>query len=190
MTDKMPNTRAETPEEVQYRLDGEKRCRAIADIARKMLPETTGFLLLTATVGGSGEPFQHTSYVSTFQRDDAERLLNEFLDYWREGENRFTEPTVKTATFLRERVYGIIAQSNATPADIVRALHADAQAALDIFPSEAWAAEHTEEECRTRARECVIHAMTAAVSGLALYQSFSMMERAVDADKRRQEAAS
>lgn len=186
---KLPPQKPESPEETRLRIDAEVRCRKIGDAIKGMLPKSTGFVLVTRSFGAPSERFKSTQYVASVNRDDAERLLNELLDYWRNGDLRFSEPTVKTATFLRESVHTVIT-SRRTPTDMIAELLAEATGAAQAFPDEAFATTHTEEECRDAAQECVTHAMTAAVIALALFQSFSMMAHQLDRARQQAETAS
>ena len=102
-------SKPESPEEVQYRLQSEKDCRRIADLVKKEMPGGRIFVLVTADVGGGPDArFSNTAYVSTGQRDDCARLLTELLDHLRADGNT-TEPTIQTATRMREAVYGLSA---------------------------------------------------------------------------------
>ena len=95
----------ESPEEVQLRLHHEKECRRIAELVKGELPADRLFVLVTASLGGGpGAPFSSTDYVSTMQREDAGRLLTELLDHWR-VDGTLTEPSIQTATTLREEVF-------------------------------------------------------------------------------------
>jgi hypothetical protein len=95
----------ETPEEVQLRLHHEKECRRIADIVKRELPQNMGFVLVTATHGGGqNATFSSMQYVSSIERDDTARMLNELLDNWQDR-GTGTQPTVGIATMLREFVY-------------------------------------------------------------------------------------
>lgn len=104
---KRQGARRASPAEMAYRVQGEGECRKIADVVATMLPASRGFVLVTADYGDA-ESFSNTSYVARMRRDDAARLLSELLDNWRtEGKARVTEPSVETATFLRESVVGM-----------------------------------------------------------------------------------
>lgn len=99
--------RKETPEEVQLRLHHEKECRRISDIVKRELGADQGFVLVTATLGGGpNASFSSMQYMSSIERDDAARLLAELLDNW-QSRGTGTQPTVGTATMLRELVYAL-----------------------------------------------------------------------------------
>jgi hypothetical protein len=160
---RLPHEQTESPEELQYRIDAEKRLREVAEVVRAMLPEDRGFILISATLSEGDEPFSHTAYTSTIDRDDAERLLNELLDHWRHGEDRETEPTVKTATFLREQVK-LLRQFG--PHQLIAAMAEGVRDAADAL-------------ARREAKECVVQVMTVAAGALAFYGSFNRMMRAL-----------
>jgi len=93
--------------EKQFRLSGEAECRQIAELIATKLPASRGFVLVTADYGEPGS-FSNANYVARMDRDDAARLLTEMLDTWRaDGRATVTEPSVQTATFLRESVHGM-----------------------------------------------------------------------------------
>lgn len=97
----------ESVAEKTFRLSSEAECRRIADVVAGMLPASRGFVLVTADYGDAGA-FSNTNYVARMRRDDAARLLTEMLDTWRvNGAAEVTEPSVQTATFLRESVHGM-----------------------------------------------------------------------------------
>lgn len=103
----------ESPAEKQYRLQGEAECRRIAELVKKEMPLGRAFVLVTADIGGGpNAKFSNTSYVSTANREDSQRLLTELLDHWR-GNGLGCEPSVSTATSIREGVFGI--RENPTP---------------------------------------------------------------------------
>lgn len=98
---------SESEAERQLRVHHERECRRIAELVKKELPESRLFVLVTATVGGGPEAkFSSMDYVSTIEREDSFRLLCELLDRWQES-GIATEPTVKTATFVRENVHAL-----------------------------------------------------------------------------------
>jgi hypothetical protein len=96
--------KTESGPEVRYRLHNEGEARKLADKIKGMIEPGLGFVLITCTYGGSGEPFQNTSYIATVNREDSARLLCEMLDHW-ENAGTVTEPRVETATQLREAVH-------------------------------------------------------------------------------------
>lgn len=103
------------PAEQTYRIQGEAECRRIADLIRAELPKNRGFILVTADYGGGGEPFSNTHYVAGVMREDAQRLLTELLDYWGTEQGLACEPSVRTATALREGVFTIRASESPIP---------------------------------------------------------------------------
>jgi hypothetical protein len=105
--------------EKAYRAQGEAECRRIAEIIRAELPKNRGFILVTADYGGGGEPFSNTHYVAGVKRQDAQRLLTELLDYWGAEQGLACEPSVRTATALREGVF-TIRSSGAEPLRILQ----------------------------------------------------------------------
>jgi hypothetical protein len=150
----------ESQQEIQLRLHHEKECRRIAELVKKELPEDRGFILVTATVGGGpNATLSSTDYVSTCERDDAARLLTELLDHWR-NEGTGCEPTVETATKLRELVYDA---RRFSPVDLVKAVKLGVK-----------------EIDRAMAKESISETLSAAlvVSGtaLALIDSFEQFQ--------------
>jgi hypothetical protein len=121
---------SESPAEKQYRLASEAECRRVADLIKKELSPRLGFLLVTADFGG-GKEFSNTSYVSSVQRDDAVRLLTELLDNWM-SRGTGTQPTVKTATCLREGVFAIRANARQRLLHGARCSVRDAESALRV----------------------------------------------------------
>jgi hypothetical protein len=98
----------ESPEEVQLRLHHEKECRRIAELIKSELGEGRGFVLVTGTCGGGpGASFSSTAYVSSVEREDSARWLTELIDHWRETGGSVTEPSVQTATKIREHVFAL-----------------------------------------------------------------------------------
>jgi len=98
----------ETPEEIQLRLHHERECRRIADLIKAELPENRQFVLVTCTTGGGPDaPFSSLDYVASVEREDSARLLTELVDHWRNDAGTATEPSVQTATKMREMVFGL-----------------------------------------------------------------------------------
>ncbi len=120
--------------EKTFRLRNEVECRKIAELLRRELSPGLGFVLLTCTYG-SGK-FSNTSYVATINRDDAARLLNETLDHWQEN-GVGTEPSMRTATFLRETVYSLREQPWRRLLHGARCSVRDAESALAAGSTEA-----------------------------------------------------
>lgn len=108
----------ESSAEVQLRLHHEKECRRIAELVKAELPEGRGFVLVTATFGEPGSGFSSTDYVASINRQDSARLLTELLDHWR-GDGTGCEPTVETATKMRELVFDA---RRFNPVDLVKAI--------------------------------------------------------------------
>lgn len=145
-------TANETPGEIAYRLQSEKRTAEIAAAIKDMMLPGSVFVLVSATVGEGG----HTSYASTAKRTDSVRLLTELLDTWKYQDGLMCEPTVQTATFLRENV------------NALRGIH---PRTLLASMDEAMAACHA-AVASGDAKEIVVQAMSCATQGLALLQSF------------------
>lgn len=96
----------ESPEEVQVRLDQEKRMRQLAEGLKAQVGKGEVFVFLLASVGDGGK-FNSTSYVSTADREDSCRLLQELLDTWTQRDGIHGEPGVHTSSMLREQVYSL-----------------------------------------------------------------------------------
>jgi hypothetical protein len=92
--------RNETPAETQYRLRSEAECRRIAGLIKSELPAGMGFVLITADLGEAGASFSNLSYTASIDREDSARMLTELLNG-----GMGTEPSVATATKMREFVY-------------------------------------------------------------------------------------
>lgn len=149
---------SESPEEVQLRLQQERRTRQIADTITPMLPPGSSFLLLVATIGegigleDTGPRFASTSYVSTFHREDAQRLLQEFLDQRiAPATGRLGEPTIETSTRLREHVHRLLNE-------------------LDVNQIKARAARALADARQGSDREQAVAALTLAAYALALFE--------------------
>jgi hypothetical protein len=99
----------ETDAEKQVRLHYEKECRRIAELVKAELPEDRGFILITTQRGEeAGASFASCDYVSTVDPRDALRLLHEFVGRLTRRTRVVGEPTVDTATVMREHVYSLM----------------------------------------------------------------------------------
>jgi hypothetical protein len=96
----------ESPDQTQHRIGTEQRTRELADLVKSRIPEGLGFVLITATFGGSDDPFHDMAYVSTMRREDSARLLTELVGRWLPS-GIVTQPTHETATVMRESVHEI-----------------------------------------------------------------------------------
>lgn len=85
------------------RLDTERRCRALADkFKAELLPHNQGFVLIVFDYEGGSA--QNLSYIATLNRNDAARLLTGLTDHWLDRDGIGAEPSIHTATMLRELV--------------------------------------------------------------------------------------
>lgn len=86
----------ETTTQRQVRLVLETQCRKLADDLRAKVPAGVGFLLFLADYGDAG----NLAYVSSCKRDDAIRLVQEWLDT--QDANHPAEGWETAAQFLLE----------------------------------------------------------------------------------------
>lgn len=161
--------KTESPAETQYRLASEAECRRIAELVKKELSPRLGFVLVTADFGDNKQGFSNTSYVATIRRPDAQRLLTELLDSWKEG-GLSCEPSVSTATRLREIVFDA-QQQKFTPIDLHRALQLGIVELDKAFDKQS-------------AGEAISAAIVISGMALALFDSF---ERFRTDEKRKKE---
>ena len=99
----------ETPAEVAYRLGNEALCRDLAErLSAELKPKGLHFCLVLSTYNATAEDidFQNVSYVSSWKRENAARILTELVDTWW-SEGNVTEPSVRTMTVVREAVHRI-----------------------------------------------------------------------------------
>jgi hypothetical protein len=157
MKDEQGNT--ETPEQTAHRLELEGRTRQIAEVIKGMMPPDTAFVLVSADRGQGGA----LAYLANLPRDNAARMLTELLDGWQYRDGLSAEPTVKTATFLRERVKEL---------EVVhpRMLLKHMREAMESAESMALGTAQGDEGS---AKEMVVQVMSVATMGLALLQSFN-----------------
>jgi hypothetical protein len=157
MKDEQGNT--ETPEQRTHRLELEARTRQIAEVIKGLMPPETAFVLVTAERGQGGP----MSYCATLPRDQSARMLTELLDGWKYRDGLNCEPTVQTATFLRERVKEMEAIHP-------RMLLKHMREAMESAESMALGTAQGDEGS---AKEMVVQVMSVVTMGLALLQSFN-----------------
>lgn len=157
MKDEQGNT--ETPEQRTHRLELEARTRQIAEVIKGLMPPDTAFVLVTAERGQGGA----LAYLASVPRDNAVRLLSELLDGWKYRDGLTCEPSVQTATFLRERVKEMEAIHP-------RLLLKHMREAMESAESMALGTAQGDEGS---AKEMVVQVMSVATMGLALLQSFN-----------------
>lgn len=67
---------SESTTDLQVRLVLQQQCRELGELLQSRAPAGVGFLLFLADVGADGS----LAYVSNVDRDDAHRLVHEWLD--------------------------------------------------------------------------------------------------------------
>lgn len=104
---------SETTTDLQLRLILEQQCRELGELLQRKAPAGVGFLLFLADLGADGD----LAYVANVERDDAHKLVHEWLD--RTDANHPAEGWETAARFLTEVAAAIGVDGESEPAAVL-----------------------------------------------------------------------